>query len=157
MEELNARIDAVQPNSSTAAANAALEAVSAEASASAASNAEEKRTPPRRLTPVKPRAMARFRGGPPNSEEPEALQVEQLNLEESWRDSFTAHQSRTSAVAASPPRIAVQEQLPHTELTNQRLEDMLELAEFASVFWPPGLDARIARQILSARRQLSAR
>ena len=156
LEELNARIDAVQPNSGTAAASAALETAAAEASASSTDGAEEKATLPRWPAPVKPRAIARARGRPPNSEEPEALQVEQLSLEESWRDSFAAHQCRPSDAAASPPRIAVQEQLPCTELADQTLEDMLELAEFASVVWPPGLDARIARQILSARRLLSA-
>ena len=81
--------------------------------------------------------------------------MDQIGIDESWRASFNAHQNRRGAEPAATPRAVVPDLVPHTELSSHRLVDLLELSEFANVAWPPGLDARIARQILSARGALS--
>ena len=147
LAELNARIDAVP----TVCDAAAPREDDAAAHASPTEDDAELRQLRRAPVPIRPRAIARLRPRPACFDEPEALLGEQLNLEEGWRESFTAFQQASRSAATSPSSDSV-EQLPHTDLSSERLEDMLDLADCAHVVWPPGLDARLARRILSGRK-----
>ena len=139
LEELNARIDAVQPPSRAAAATVT----------GSAEVPPVRPPPPRRIVP-RPIARATWKCTTFDGE-CEPVDAEQLDIKESWSASFRAHQSRQHGVAAVPFPAVTSEPAPHTELSSDRLEDLLELAAFANVTWPPGLDARIARQILEGR------
>ena len=43
-----------------------------------------------------------------------------------------------------------------SQLSDDRLQDLIELAEVERVCWPEGLDARIAKLILEGRRRTAA-
>ena len=139
LEQLNARIDAVQLPSSTMAAKVASTIGTPAAAAPR----------PRRLVP-KPIARAAWKPAVPEDDAP-PICAEQLDIEESWRSSYLAHADRQQAEAVAALLLVAPGPAPHSELSSDRLEDLLDLAELNSVAWPPGLDARIARQILASR------